>query len=95
LRFLTLIVFYVSKAFLKTIKFFYFFYFKLIFFLVFSDHFDALISKIIFKKLKKKYFDAFPSEKHFEKQPQPHSQTCSDPVCFCVLRTLLKKIKKF
>ena len=27
-----------------------FFYFKLIFFLVFLDHFNALISKIIFKK---------------------------------------------
>ena len=37
---------------------------------MFSNHFDILISKIIFKK--KYYFDAFPSKKHFEKQPQPH-----------------------
>jgi len=42
---------------------------------VFLDHFDALMSKIIFKKLKKYYFNTFSSEKHFEKQPQPHSQT--------------------
>jgi len=39
------------------------------------DRFDALISKIIFKKLKKYHFDAFRHEKHFEKQPQPYSQT--------------------
>ena len=31
--------------------------------------------KIIFKKQKKYYFDALPSEKHFEKQSQPYSQT--------------------
>jgi hypothetical protein len=41
-------------------------------FLVFLDHFDPLISKII---LKKYYFDIFVSEKYFERQPQPHSQT--------------------
>ena len=35
-----------------------------------------MISKIIFLKNKKKHhFDAFRNEKHFEKQPQPHSQT--------------------
>jgi hypothetical protein len=49
--------------------------FQINIFLVFSDHFDALISKIIFKKQKKHHLDDFPSEKHFEKQPQPHSQT--------------------
>jgi hypothetical protein len=39
---------------------------------MFSYHFDALISKIIFLKYKKNYFDAFSSKNHFEKQPQPH-----------------------
>jgi len=35
--------------------------------------------KIIFKKYKKYFFYAFQSEKHFEKQPQPHFQTrCRD-----------------
>jgi hypothetical protein len=33
------------------------------------------MSKIIFKKQNKYYFDAFPSKKHFEKQLQPYSQT--------------------
>jgi hypothetical protein len=32
------------------INFFIFFYYKLIFFLVFSNYFDMLMSKIIFKK---------------------------------------------
>jgi len=36
-------------------------------FLVFLYHFDALISKIIFKNKKKYYFDKFLSKKHFEK----------------------------
>jgi hypothetical protein len=42
---------------------------------MFSYHFDALISKIIFFKKKKYFFDAFQSKKHFEKQSQPHFQT--------------------
>jgi len=43
---------------------------------VFLDHFDAMISKMILKKNKKKhYFNTFLSEKHLKKQPQPHSQT--------------------
>jgi hypothetical protein len=45
---------------------------------VFLDHFDALISKIIFKKTKKKhYFDTFLNKKYFEKQLQSHSQISS------------------
>jgi len=47
----------------------------LIFFLVFSNYFDALMSKIILKKEKKHYFNVFPSEKHFKKEPQPHFLT--------------------
>jgi hypothetical protein len=34
---------------------------------MFSDHFNVLMSKIIFKN-KKYYFNAFSSEKYFEKQ---------------------------
>ena len=42
-----------EKTFLKKFDFFYIFiYLKLIFIFVFLDHFDALILKIIFKKLK-------------------------------------------
>jgi len=33
-----------------------------------SNHFDMLMSKIIFKKEKKYYFNVFLSEKHFKKQ---------------------------
>jgi hypothetical protein len=38
---------------------------NLIFFGV-LDHFDAVISKIIFKKIKQHYFDTFLSKKYFE-----------------------------
>ena len=51
-----------------------FFYFKLIFF-IFSDHFDKLMSKIIFKNKKIYYFDIFSSEKHFKIQLILHSET--------------------
>jgi hypothetical protein len=67
--------------FLKKFKFFLNFFFALNqYFLIFSNHFDVLILKI-FKK--KHYFDIFPSEKHFKKQPLPHTQMLST--------TLLKK----
>jgi hypothetical protein len=35
---------------------------------MFLDHFDALISKIIFKKIKEYYFNIFSSKKYFKKQ---------------------------
>ena len=38
------------ESILKKINFFLFFNFKLIFFFIFLDYFDALLSKIIFKK---------------------------------------------
>jgi hypothetical protein len=45
---------------------------------MFSDHFDTLILKIIFKNKKKYHFNVFLNKKYFEKQPQPYSQT--DPI---------------
>jgi hypothetical protein len=35
---------------------------------MFSDRFDELMSKIIFFKMKKHYFDAFLDEKHLKKK---------------------------
>ena len=59
-----------QPVFLKKSKFV---FCKKLIFLFVLNCFDTLISKIF---LKKHYFDAFRHEKHFEKQPQPHSQTC-------------------
>ena len=43
---------------------------------MFLNCFDVLISKIIFLKIKKKYyFDVFLRKKHSEKQSLPHFQT--------------------
>jgi hypothetical protein len=62
-------------CFLKKVNFF--IYFKLIF-LVFSDRFNVLISKINFLKIKKNnYFNVFSSEKYFEKQSLPQYKTYS------------------
>ena len=47
-------------------------------FLVFSNYFDVLMSKIIFKKSKNIIDMHFGTKKLFEKQPQPHCQTNSN-----------------
>jgi hypothetical protein len=46
---------------------------------MFSYYFDALMSKIIFKKLKKYYFNAFSNKKYFEKQQLSNYQTPPHP----------------
>jgi len=47
-------------------------------FLIFSDNFNMLMSKIIYKKINKYYyFNLFWNEIHFQKQPIPHFQTPS------------------
>jgi hypothetical protein len=55
------------------------------------DRFDVLILKIIFKKIKKYHFDAFRHEKHFEKQPQLHSQTDPGDCLKNASKRLIKK----
>jgi hypothetical protein len=59
-----LFIFAFQKHFLKKI---FFYLLQINIFLVFLDHFDVLISKIILKKYKKNNFNIFLSEKHFEK----------------------------
>jgi len=39
---------------------------------MFSDHFNILVLKIFFKKIKKYYFNISFSKKYFKKQPQQH-----------------------
>jgi len=60
---------------------------------VFFDHFDVLISKIIFKKLKIYIFDDFPSNFFFEKQPQSHSQTHKNIIALNSSFTFITKKK--
>jgi hypothetical protein len=55
------VYFCILKALLKKIIFFYFNIF------VFLDHFDVLISKMNFFKMRKYYFIAFLTDKHFKK----------------------------
>jgi cell shape-determining protein MreD len=66
-----LIVFAFQKYFKKYLNFLFFSLLLINIFLIFLDYFDALVSKIIFKKIKKHNFDIFSSKK----QPQPYSQT--------------------
>jgi len=52
-------------VFLKKFEIFLFFLFKINNFLVFLDHFDTLILKIIFKNKKIYYFNVFLKIKYF------------------------------
>jgi hypothetical protein len=49
---------------------------------MFLNHFNLLISKIIFKNKKKYYFNTFSSKKHFEKQLQPQTNPIHDKKIF-------------
>jgi len=49
---------------------------------MFLNHFNLLISKIIFKNKKKYYFNTFPNKKHFEKQSQPQTNPIQDKKIF-------------
>ena len=69
IRLISLVCFCVSRAFLKKFKFILFFsLLQINIFLVFLDHSDVLISKIILKNKKIYYFNIFLSEKYFKKQ---------------------------
>jgi len=56
-------IFCVLKIVLKKTKSFLFYFFQINIFLLFSDHVDVLLSKII---LKKYYFNTFINKKHFK-----------------------------
>jgi hypothetical protein len=65
-----IVCFCVSKTFLKKFKIFLFFsLLQINIFLIFLDYFNALISKIIFKKY---YFNTYSNKKYFKKQSELH-----------------------
>jgi len=47
----------------------------------------------LFLKNKKYYFDTFPSEKHFEKQPHSQTLVCQLPKVSYLTRTLVKELR--
>ena len=51
--------------------------------------FNVLMLKLIFKKIKKNYFNAFLNKKYFKKQLISHSQIPFNPNNFIVLFLLL------
>jgi len=85
----TLFIFAFQKRFWKNLNCFYFFlYFKLILYFVFSDYFDALISKIIFFKIKKyilMYFQVKNTLKSNHNHNHNHTSKHNRTFCTCFL----------
>ena len=89
----THVCFCVSKTLLEKFQIFYFFSLLQIniFFYVFRSFWCVDVKNNFLKIKNIYYFNVFQSEKHFE----VWTTTANTFVCFCVLKTLLKKIKIF